>query len=235
MPKFFVTTDIHGFYSEFISALYKAGFSQCNEDHWLVVCGDYFDRGKEPKELLDFLNSLPRKILVRGNHENLILNCIERGFPYTHDISNGTWGTIRTLGKSTAITNYSSCCLAAAVKLVPFIEQTINYFETQNHIFVHGWIPTIPNWREAHQSTWDEAMWLNGMKEAFAGHLADKTVVCGHWHSSYGHSRVGNGPEHGEGAVFDPYYNNGIIALDACTAYSKQVNVIVIEDDFLEE
>ena len=40
----------------------------------------------------------------------------------------------------------------------------------------------------------------------------------------------GRGSEFGEDADFTPYYGNGIIALDACTARSKMVNVIVVED-----
>nr|DAD78145.1 MAG TPA: hypothetical protein [Siphoviridae sp. ctrgt10] len=31
------------------------------------------------------------------------------------------------------------------------------------------------------------------------------------------------------GKSFEPYIKEGIIALDACTAYSKKVNVVVLE------
>ena len=60
----------------------------------------------------------------------------------------------------------------------------------------------------------------------------DKTIICGHWHTSYGHSRYeGKGSEFGEDADFSPYMAPGIIALDACTAYSGIVNCIIIEDE----
>lgn len=59
----------------------------------------------------------------------------------------------------------------------------------------------------------------------------DKTIVCGHWHASYGHAVIeGIGPEFGVGAIFAPYYGNGIIAIDACAAYSGFENCLVIED-----
>ena len=59
-----------------------------------------------------------------------------------------------------------------------------------------------------------------------------KTIVCGHWHCSYGHREFeGNGSEFGEDADFSPYYGKGIIVLDACTAVSGKVNVIVLEDE----
>ena len=58
-----------------------------------------------------------------------------------------------------------------------------------------------------------------------------KTIVCGHWHCSYGHSEYeGIGSEFGPDADFSPYYAPGIIALDACTAHSGRVNVVVLED-----
>ena len=61
---------------------------------------------------------------------------------------------------------------------------------------------------------------------------AGKTIVSGHWHTSYGHSKFeGKGTEFGRDADFSPYVAPGIIALDACTAYSGIVNCIIVEDD----
>ena len=65
MPKLFCVSDIHGFYDEFKSALDTAGFDTDNPEHWLISCGDHFDRGSQPKEVLRFLNSLERKVLIR--------------------------------------------------------------------------------------------------------------------------------------------------------------------------
>ena len=58
-----------------------------------------------------------------------------------------------------------------------------------------------------------------------------KTVVCGHFHTSYGHSKFERKcTEFGEDADFSPFYAEGIIAIDGCTAHSGKVNCIVIED-----
>ncbi len=52
-----------------------------------------------------------------------------------------------------------------------------------------------------------------------------------HWHASLGHAKYEcRGSEHGEDADYSPYYGDGIIAMDACTARSRRVNVMVIED-----
>lgn len=58
-----------------------------------------------------------------------------------------------------------------------------------------------------------------------------KTIVCGHWHASFGHSVYAKRcSEFMSDAIFNPYVSEGIIAIDACTAHSGFVNCIVIED-----
>ena len=78
---------------------------------------------------------------------------------------------------------------------------------------------------------WKRARWHHGM-DAAQSCMEEKTILCGHWHSSYGHWKYEHkGSEFGEDADFSPYYGNGIIALDACTAFSNRINVVVLEDD----
>ena len=45
----------------------------------------------------------------------------------------------------------------------------------------------------------------------------------------------GKGTEFDADALFLPYYADGIIALDACTAYSRKINCIVLDDEPLEK
>ena len=91
------------------------------------------------------------------------------------------------------------------------------------------------DWRETGPEGWRYARWYNGM-DAAQSCMEEKTILCGHWHCSYGHSKYeGKGSEFGPDADFSPYYGPGVIALDACTAHSGKVNVIVIEDDDLPD
>jgi hypothetical protein len=104
-----------------------------------------------------------------------------------------------------------------------------------------------PDWRTAHHSEWEQARWLNGMDMARKGFVEPgKTIIVGHWHCSYGHymdalkDALANDTdltveEFGDTAIWDPYYGNGVIAIDRCTAHTGQVNVLVLEDEFLEE
>ena len=241
MPKFFVTSDIHGFFDEFKKALDEAGFDENNESHWLITCGDHFDRGNQPASVMRYLQKIPRKILIRGNHEQLLEELCERGFPYGHDLSNGTYGTVYRL--SLAVDDDYDMVLK---RVKPFFSSMVNYFETKNYIFVHSWIPIKnvdglpahytrfnPDWRNADQKEWEDARWGNPYDMAEKGLLPDKTIVFGHWHCSTGWAKSEGCAEFGEDAKFDPYYGNGFISIDACTAYSGKCNVIVLEDDFL--
>ena len=93
--KYFIVSDMHSFCSELKSALWKAGFNKRNKDHTLIVCGDVFDRGSETVELYKFLTSIPKKrcILIKGNHELLYEELLEKSFPESHDFSNHTVDT----------------------------------------------------------------------------------------------------------------------------------------------
>lgn len=95
--KYFCVSDIHGYYDQLIEALDAAGFESNNVNHMLVVCGDHFDHGRQPIEVLEFLTQLPRKVLIWGNHDKLLLESCNRGWFYEYDKSNGTLETVLDL------------------------------------------------------------------------------------------------------------------------------------------
>jgi serine/threonine protein phosphatase 1 len=258
--KYYVVADVHGFYKELVAALKEKGYYEDNTPHKLIICGDLFDRGREAKELQQFVLDLMEKdevILIRGNHEDLMLDLINHPWEYCESLATLTYShhyrnrTVDTLQQLTGATFnkliYDTQTVMRYARRTPFIDKIIpamlDYFETDNYIFVHGWIPCSKdeggflnydeNWRSATKESWDEARWLNGMQCACAYNIIEpnKTIVCGHWHTSYGHHWYGDAKrEFGEGEDFSPFYAKGIIALDGCTARSGKVNCIVIED-----
>ena len=248
--KYYVTADVHGFYTKLHKALDEAGYFTDPEPHRLVILGDLFDRGQEAGEMQRFLLELMERdavILVRGNHEDLFeeLATVHRGRPLRHHVSNGTYDTaLRLTGYDAATALHRHRAFAAAARETPFyrriIPATVDWFETEHYVFVHGWIPGVqrwdgtcsydPDWRGASSESWREARWTNGM-DAARTCGEDKTILCGHFHCSYGHAVYEHrGSEFGPDADFSPYRAPGVIALDACTAYSGKINVIVIRD-----
>ena len=250
--RYYVTADIHGFFTPFRHALEKAGYFGDDGEKKLIICGDLFDRGLETEKTQGFVLDLLRKnqvILIRGNHEDLFCDLVttDRGLPYSHHVHNGTYQTALDLtGYDTAMSGIRHFDFAQVARKSPYYTEIIpamlDYYETEHYIFVHGWIPCSPrgfhqydmfeDWRDSDSQAWASARWYNGMDAAAAGVTVEgKTIVCGHWHSSYGHSRFEKKcSEFGDDADFSPYCASGIIALDACTAHSHKVNVIVLED-----
>lgn len=243
--KYFIVADVHGYFNILKKALDDAGFDKNNPEHFFVSLGDLLDRGRQPRECLQFVNSLDRKILIRGNHEILMEEMLATGFPRSHDIHNGTWQTALDL------TNKNSHDAIIAMKkdedYNKYISSTIDYYETKTSIFVHGWIPCLYfsygyggvkhdwskniNWREV--IDWNPYTWINGMEAWHSGIVEEgKTIFCGHWNTSFGNSKYHNdGSEFGKDANFEPFIDKGIVALDACTAYSKKVNVFILEEE----
>ena len=89
--KYFVSSDIHGHYDEWQLALNEAGFDLNNPDHKIILCGDIFDRGRQPREIIDFILAHKDKmILIRGNHEELMSEMIKRNYNTKADLINGT-------------------------------------------------------------------------------------------------------------------------------------------------
>ena len=248
MKKLFIFSDVHSFYDELMTALNEAGFEYDNADHIVVSCGDLCDRGSQPKEVLTFINSLPeeRKICIIGNHELLMEDMITRGTYFHADVSNGTLDTAIRISKDHEISSLRNNKLWNDYK-----KSWRYYYEKKDHVFIHGWIPCIhsygrglrqdykpmKDWRNASRRQFEDATWENGM-EAWANGIREegKTIFCGHWHSSWGHFHLHhdgvefpdeNDPE--QYVRFDPFIDEGIVALDACTVYSHKVNVYVWE------
>lgn len=250
--RYYVTSDVHGFYTPLRNTLERSGFFRDTEPHKLVVAGDLFDRGGEAVELQNFILDLLERdevILVRGNHEDLFVELVttDNGVSRSHHLSNGTYDTaIQLTGYSIRKAILNPLEFARAARETPYYKTILrsmrDYCETKNCIITHGWIPCVPDglgglayigdWREASKRSWQQARWINGMDAVCTVYEDNKTIVCGHWHTSYGHSKYeGKSSEFGEDADFSPYMAPGIIALDACTAHSGIVNCIIVEDE----
>lgn len=173
----------------------------------------------------------------------------------SHHVSNGTWDTalqLAGMNEFEAFANIEKFIYRVKSsdfysKLIPI---SVNYLETDKYIFCHSWIPLKrkdnypthyiknrkfefdPDWRHASQSAWNDAMWGNPFDMAANGfNQTDKTIVFGHWNCSAGWARTENRSEFGKNAKFEPFYGDNFIAIDACAAHSKKVNVLIIEDN----
>ena len=239
--KYFVSGDIHGFYDEWQSALKEKGFDISNPEHKIILCGDLFDRGSQPKEIIEFvLKHKDKVIFIRGNHEDLMEQMIERNSSDYGDLCNGTAQTIVDLYPEWQISEFDLKKIAKVTRLQEVLDMCVDYYETKHYIFVHGWIPIIENcylydskWRTARKERWGKARWTNPV-EMFRYEIYEpnKTIVCGHWYCSalWHEQNPDEYEEFGDKANFEPFITKNMIAIDACTTYSHKVNVVVLED-----
>ena len=247
--KIFVVSDIHGHCYELKKALEKAGFRANDEAHLLIVCGDCFDRGEENRAVFEYLNKIQNKILIKGNHEDMLTLLLDEKHIGNGGFSNGMDTTLRDFfGDSVfgELDPYYQSSLQLRFEgkedvfaaLHSFADHMYDYFETEHYIFTHGWLPTVKtedgscyikeDFRYEQPEAWKRARFAEWYRRYHQGAmLTGKTIVCGHRTSRFGCLF----DETRDVADFSPFYTKGLIAIDGATAESKQVNVLIVEDE----
>ena len=272
-----------------MESLKSSGFDVDNPEHVLILLGDIFDRGREPYNVYKFIRSLPpeRVILVKGNHEYLLLELVNRKMPFDHDFHNGTFQTLVDLYKNPwkeakkwikkhyfeykdkdqlhiDANEYAKKLVEKLYnnkkinEIVKWINSSswLNYFELGQYIFVHSFIPLkgetpktyFHNWRDyADKQMWEQCVWGCPYELYLAGYFKEeekngKILVCGHWHTSdfynkllYQNDNFKQLDIRTSNPIFKSDKYPGLIGIDACTALTKKVNVLVIKESDLME
>lgn len=221
---------------------------------------DRGDESKRVLEFINTISN-DRKICVVGNHELLMEKMIDRGEYLAHDVSNGTLGTAERLtGKAgdQAVWEMRNCDLWKNYKKnwiwyceigdMIFVHGWIPCDAEYTRTGLVLRTDYREDWRDLGPVAFEKATWLNGMRAWNEGvREAGKTIYCGHWHTSWGHANLhGYGKEFLERietyhmmedgnmwpfVCYEPFVDDGIVAVDACTVVSGKVNVVVREVD----
>jgi len=144
------------------------------EDH-LVFIGDYVDRGPDSKAVIDRLIELEKEFtctFLRGNHEDLMLNYLDKGEYDLWAVNGGisTQQSYGTFGEGAVIPEDHEA----------FIRATTHYLDTEDFFFVHAGIrPNKTVAENLEEGNLEVFLWERGHLKA--DELAwEKTVVCGH-------------------------------------------------------
>ena len=241
--KFFVVSDVHGHFTELREALDRVGFDPLNGEHVFVSCGDLFDRGNENVQIYSFVRSLERKILVKGNHDDMLRDILTDGALSEDAVSNGTDNTFREFFGENSIDSKGRVALIdseKAAELADFLDSMVDYYEEGKYIFVHGWVPIVldervyprvnPAWREAGEEAWRYVRWVGWWQTYDKGAVIEgKTIVCGHRPARMG--RIFDSSREPDSDY--PFFGNGVIAIDPYVTRSGRVEVLVLE--YLED
>jgi serine/threonine protein phosphatase 1 len=168
--------DIHGC-ARTLDALLER-LAPTADDH-LVFVGDYTDRGPDSKGVIDRLIALeqasadeagPRCSFLRGNHDQMMLDYIERGAISLWQINGGR----------ETLASYEDGERTIPTAHYEFLDRTRLYLDTWDFCFVHaGLKPYYPVAYNLRHETAETFLWTRE-------HLAvserdwEKPVVCGH-------------------------------------------------------
>ena len=64
--KYYVTADVHAYFTELNAALRECGYFEDTVPHKLIICGDLYDRGTEALQLQEFLLELLAALLFHS-------------------------------------------------------------------------------------------------------------------------------------------------------------------------
>ena len=257
--KYFVTSDIHSYFSEFKKALDEAGFDYNNKEHLLIVCGDLFDRGSESLAVYNYIKGLPknRRILIRGNHDYLFVNLFNKDKPDSCDIEDGTLDSMVQLANKKL--EFEDLKKEPVIKeVIDFItgDDFCYYKEIGRYIFTHSFIPLgikeactniddpdieedlyyDPNWRRiTDEVLLKKCAYDSAWRKYKAGYFkeeakAGKILVCGHTHGYEFYRHIDGVVFEGKNYDFSIYRKPDLINLDGNVEKSGIINVLVIDD-----
>ncbi len=251
--KNFVVSDIHDHYDLLREALERNRFDMNNENHRLIVCGDAFYSGPQPGELFVFLSELSKKgrlVFIYGNHDIELLDNLRAcyfGRPANRKCAELI---ARHLTAKTDLTDDELVSECERIGFTGFLSEVpVWYYETEKHVFTHGFIPTIkrayyPDWRNATEKEWrtaasrGDAMLLSmryGVNEP------GKTIVCGHYSAARCYLMKDATQTDWENKIykdvslvplvgFQPFFGDTFIAIDQSVKKTGFMNCITIEE-----
>ena len=135
--KIFAVSDIHGCATALMKSLDAAGFEAKNPDHLLVVLGDLFDRGGENRRVLEYLATVKNKIIIRGNHEDILMESLTTGRVGRLQEINGTLVTLAEFftyyNGEPYLDIVESSGRRVADMLRTLIDSMYDYYESENY------------------------------------------------------------------------------------------------------
>lgn len=202
--------DIHGCYDE-LKELYllleETGTYNKDEDK-LVFLGDYIDRGKDSRLVIQFIRDLQKNnanvIVLKGNHEEMALDCINHG-----DILWAYNGGHDTMDSYEGFEGQFYDDLEW-MKSLPL------YHEDEHFIYVHAGVDLNKPLEEQSE---DDLLWV---RDDFISNPKGyhKRVVFGHTPTIYYCNE------------YKPMYTyNNNIGIDTACVFGGALTALIIEDD----
>lgn len=170
IKRVFAIGDIHGCFNSFKTLIEKKIILTKNDK--LVLLGDYIDRGKKSKKIIDYILELQKKgydiIPLIGNHETILLELFEDEKSIPKWIQNGGAETLKSF-KVESVKEIPT-------KHIAFLKNLQRYYSYEDFLFVHaGFNDDLINpFQDTYSMVWKcQASYSNPL-------LVEKTIIHGH-------------------------------------------------------
>jgi len=177
--KTFVIGDIHGCHDLLVRLIDKIRWEP--EWHRLIFLGDYIDRGKDPKGVVDYILELSRYGTVDcllGNHESLFLNYLSTGDPRLC-LANGGLTTLNSYN----IKGFVPSELMIPPEHLEFYRRLKLYVELEDFLIVHAGLRPGVHFNDQNP---EDLLWIRE-KFIYSDYDFGKTIIFGHtpFHEPY--------------------------------------------------
>ena len=250
--RYFVFADPHGNYEALLTAITEIGYDASNPQHQLIGCGDYFGRAAQSNSdcvnIWRYLTSphhANKPICIRGNHESILIDAIERRQLTETDIYNGEHNTFASFLrrypnqiKRDFYLQFDAAKVMVNLGFLDWLKSLPWYFETEHYIFTHGFVPMMYFTRGVELSDFDDWSWARASWAKTPDDIktldlinikSHKTIVFGHWRAKELNERFVGKWEEVDGDIYVDKERK-LIGLDATTVLSYKVGSIVVED-----
>jgi serine/threonine protein phosphatase 1 len=166
----FAISDIHGCARTFQKLVQEVIHLQKSDNLYLI--GDFIDRGNDSKGVVDFILHLQEEghhlFLLRGNHEQLMMDSVNDKETFTLWIKNGGDQTLKSFG----IKSYNDLPL----KYQSFFEKTEHCLTYEKFIIVHAGLNFNNDnlFEDVEAMLWTRDMKIDKQK------LGNRLIVHGH-------------------------------------------------------
>ncbi len=197
----FAIGDIHGELGQLMTLLSR--LPRLDVDDTLVFLGDYVDRGPQSKQVVTYLQRLPRMlrarvVTLRGNHEDAWLHVRREPWPgFVRPASHGCLAAYRSfVGRAPPDKDEQAspeeCDEFESGRFFPpdvveWFESLPHWYEDEHAIYVHAGLPKLPDGSFAHPKDLPDpptaVLWLRD--DDFFRNYRGKRVVFGHTRTEF--------------------------------------------------
>lgn len=145
---------------------------QPQADDTIISLGDLVDRGPDSKSVVDQMLELRDRcnfVLIKGNHEEMMLNVV-KGQPPHEWLKHGGVSTLDSYG-------FTGDLSVVPQAHVVFMDQALPYFETDSHFFTHG---NYEPKKTLEEQTDMVLRWRSLIESTPGPHMSGKKAVVGH-------------------------------------------------------